>query len=87
MERRSTVAPFNLAAQVLTAIEAILPEARALANQTGVAGQMSFEIIVSELGKLESFAESRVALTVYENHRRALEACHVHADVPSARRG
>jgi hypothetical protein len=82
-----TMARFNLAESILSAIQAILPEARALANQCGERGSMSFEIIIGELVGLERLAEARVATSAYENHRRVLEACHVQADIPSARRG
>ena len=81
------MAPFNLASAILVAIQSILPEVRALSVQAGPAGAMSFEIIIGELSGLEKLAEARVAATEYENHRRVLEACHVQADVPSARRG
>jgi hypothetical protein len=87
MTKGRTMARFNLAEKVLAAIEAILPEVRALATQCGEKGAMSFEIVIGELAGLESLAEARVATSVYENHRRALEACHVAADVPTARRG
>ena len=77
----------SIARLTLSAIEAILPEVRALYVLAGPNGIMSFEIIIGELGGLDSLCAARVTASEYENHRRALEACHVASEIPAARSG
>jgi len=43
--------------------------------------------LFQDLGALEQVAARRVDLNTYENHRRALEACHVSIKVPGPRDG
>lgn len=75
----------GLASPVLSAIEAILPEVRALYVAAGADHVMSFEVIVGELKELEMLAEKRVSASEYASHRAALEACHVTSLMPIQR--
>ena len=80
------MAPRSLAEAGLEMIAGVLPEARAMYLLCADKAGMSFEIIVSELAQFEAMCKRRVEETTYENHRRRLEACHVQADVPQARK-
>jgi hypothetical protein len=81
------MAPRSMTAEVMSSIEAITPEVRALYVAAGSNHIMSFEIVIGELARLESLCEARAEKSAYESHRRALEACHVATVLPEARRG
>lgn len=75
----------GLASPVLGAIQAILPEVRALYVAAGPNHVMSFEVIIGELKELERLAGNRVSATEYASHRASLEACHVTSLMPVQR--
>lgn len=67
----------SLAEAALTAVEKLTPLIRELYISSSATAHETFQEALAELLRVEQFAARRVDLNTYEQHRRAMEACHI----------